>query len=57
MICRVFGAYSLQCKKRKFSGLRLEYALEGTSNFRAWKDKMEVVLDDNGVWDIHKLIF
>ena len=32
-----------------FNGLRLEYALEGTSNFIAWKDIMEVVLDNNGV--------
>ena len=32
-----------------FNGLRLEYALEGTSKFCAWKDIMEVVLDDNGV--------
>ena len=34
-----------------FNGLRLEYALEGNSNFCAWKDKMEVVLNDNGVWE------
>ena len=32
-----------------FSGLRLQYALEGTSNYVAWKDKMEAVLDDNGL--------
>ena len=30
-----------------FNGLRLEYALEGSLNYIAWKDKMEVVLDDN----------
>lgn len=30
-----------------FKRLRLEYALEDTSNFVAWKDRMEVVLDDN----------
>ena len=29
--------------------LRLEYALEGRSNYIAWKDRMEVVLDDNGL--------
>ena len=30
-----------------FNGLRLEYALEGSSNYIAWKDRMEVVLDEN----------
>jgi hypothetical protein len=30
-----------------FNGLRLEYALEGSSNYIAWKDRMEVVLEDN----------
>eukprot|EP00253_Pinus_taeda_P002035 PITA_02035 len=30
-----------------FNGLRLEYALEGSSNYIAWKDKIEAVLDDN----------
>eukprot|EP00253_Pinus_taeda_P028092 PITA_28092 len=32
-----------------FKGLRLEYALEGRLNYIAWKDRMEVVLDDNGL--------
>ena len=32
-----------------FKGLRLEYALDGSSNYIAWKDRMEVVLDDNGL--------
>ena len=32
-----------------FNGLRLEYALEGSSHYIAWKDKMEAVLDDNGL--------
>jgi len=27
----------------------LEYALEGILNYIAWKDRMEVVLDDNGL--------
>ena len=31
-----------------FNGLRLKYSLEGSSNYIAWKDKMEVVLDYNG---------
>ena len=42
-----------------FNGLRLEYALEGSSNYIAWKDRMEVVLEDNGLKefidsDVHK---
>ena len=32
-----------------FNGLRLEYALKGSSNYIAWKDRMEVVLEDNGL--------
>jgi hypothetical protein len=30
-----------------FNGLRLEYALEGSSNYISWKDRMEGVLEDN----------
>ena len=42
-----------------FNGLRLEYALEGSSNYIAWKDRMEVVIEDNGLKefidsDVHK---
>jgi hypothetical protein len=29
------------------NGLRLEYALEGSSNYIFWKDRMEAVLEDN----------
>ena len=32
-----------------FNGLRLEYALEGSSNYIAWKERMEVELEDNGL--------
>ena len=32
-----------------FNELQLEYALEGSLNYIAWKDRMEVVLDDNGL--------
>ena len=32
-----------------FNRLRLEYALEGSSNYIAWKDRMESVLEDNGL--------
>jgi hypothetical protein len=34
-----------------FNGLRLEYALEGSSNYISWKDRMEAVLEDNGLKD------
>jgi hypothetical protein len=34
-----------------FNGLRLEYALKGSSNYISWKDMMEVVLEDNGLKD------
>ena len=34
-----------------FYGLRLEYVLDGSSNYIAWKDHMEAVLDDNGLKD------
>ena len=32
-----------------FNGLRLEYALEGGLNYISWKDRMEAVLDENGL--------
>ena len=32
-----------------FNGLRLEYALEGSYNYIAWKYMMEEVLEDNGL--------
>ena len=32
-----------------FNGLRMEYALDGSSNYISWKDGMEVVLKDNGL--------
>ena len=32
-----------------FNGLRLEYDLDGILNYIAWKDRMEAVLDDNGL--------
>ena len=35
--------------KMSFNGLRLEYALEGSLNYVAWKDRMETVLEDNGL--------
>lgn len=41
-------------KKMDFNGLRLKYALEGTSNFVAWKNCREVLLDDHGLEYIMK---
>jgi hypothetical protein len=32
-----------------FNGLSLEYAFEGRSNYISWKDRMEVVIEDNGL--------
>ena len=32
-----------------FYSLRPEYALGGNSNYIAWKDRMEAVLEDNGI--------
>ena len=32
-----------------FIGLRLEYALDGSLNYIAWKDRMEVMQGDNGL--------
>jgi hypothetical protein len=32
-----------------FNGLRLEYALKGSSNYIVWKDRMEAILKDNGL--------
>ena len=34
-----------------FYGLRLEYALEGSSNYVPWRDQMEAELEDNGLKD------
>ena len=34
-----------------FYGLGLEYALDGSSSYIAWKDRMEAVLEDNGLKD------
>jgi len=34
-----------------FNGLRIEYALDDSSNYIKWKDRIEVVLEDNGLKD------
>jgi len=38
-----------RASKISFYGVRLEYALEGSSNYISWKDRMEAVLEDNGL--------
>jgi len=35
-----------------FYGLRLEYVLKGSSNYISWKDRMEVVLEDNELQEL-----
>ena len=40
-----------------FNGLRLEYALDGSPNYIAWKDRMEVVLEDNGPKEFIDMMF
>lgn len=35
------------------NGLSLKYALEGSSNYVAWKDYMDIVLEDNGLKEFH----
>ena len=40
--------YILQDWQMAFYGLWLRCALEGSSNFIAWMEMMEVVLEDNG---------
>ena len=32
-----------------FNGLWLEYALKGSLNYICWKDRMEAVLEENGL--------
>ena len=32
-----------------FNRLQLEYSLEGSANYIAWKDRIEAVLDENGL--------
>ena len=43
------GATADSRSKMSFNCLRLEYALEGSSNYISWKDRMEAVLEDNGL--------
>ena len=43
--------------KMSFNGLRLEHALEGNSNYIAWKDGMEAVIENNILKEFITLIF
>ena len=43
--CRYFRWCDKQIKMA-FNELKLEYALEGSSNYIAWKDRMEAVMED-----------
>jgi len=36
-----------RASRMSFYRLRLEYALEGSSNYISWKDRMEALLEDN----------
>ena len=40
-----------QISPMAFNNLRLEYALDGSLNYIAWKDHMEAVLEDNDLKD------
>jgi hypothetical protein len=42
------GAQLIQ-DQNGFNGLRLEYALEGSSKYISWKENMEAVLKYNGL--------
>ena len=49
-----FATEDSWCRNRvyiemSFNGLRLENSLDGSSNYIAWKDRMEAVLEDNGL--------
>ena len=37
----------IRVSRMSFYGLRLEYALDGSSNHISWKDRMDEVLEDN----------
>jgi len=44
-----FAISYFRANRISFYGLRLEYALNGSSNYIAWKDRMKAVLEDNGL--------
>ena len=42
-----FSVSYFRANRMSFYGLRLEYPLKGNSNYIAWKDRMDAVLEDN----------
>ena len=49
--CRNRILMTCQNSPMAFNGLRLEYAVDGSSNYVAWNDRMEVVLEDKNLKD------
>ena len=46
-----FAVAYFRASRMSFCKLRLEYALDGSTNYIAWKDHMEAVLEDNRLKD------
>ena len=44
-----FAVSFFRAKTMSFYKLRIKYGLEGSSNYIAWKDRMEAVLEGNGL--------
>ena len=44
-----FSVSYFRASTMSFYGLRLEYVLEGSSNYIPWKDMIEAILEDNGL--------
>lgn len=44
-----FAVSYFKTSRMSFYRLRLEYALEGNSNYITWKDRIKIVLEDNGL--------
>jgi hypothetical protein len=36
------------------AGLRFEYRLEGASNFSSWREKIDLLLEEQGLWEFAK---
>ena len=49
IVARISWCDSLVNIEMDFNGLRLDYAIKGSSNYIAQKDRMEEVLEDNGL--------
>ena len=46
-----FAVSYFKANRMSFYGLRLEYSLQRSLNYIDWKDKMEALLEDNGLKD------